>query len=95
MPLIVEVWFLHLTTCLIKTSFLAKNENLRPCSSLRDKHTDAHTYKHTRSITYTRYAITRALTIKKAKKIVNVTSVAKFSSFHIGHNMWLKLSEII
>jgi hypothetical protein len=28
----------------------------------------------------------RALTIKKAKKFVNITSVAKFSSFHIGHN---------
>jgi hypothetical protein len=30
-------------------------------------------------------------TIKQAKKIVNVTSVAEFSSFHISHNKWLNL----
>jgi hypothetical protein len=73
MPLIVQVWFLHLTTYFTKTSFLAKIENLRPCSSLRDirtdARTDARTYKHTPTITYTRYAIARALKKRQTTEI--------------------------
>jgi hypothetical protein len=37
------VHLLHLTTYFTKTSFLAKIENLRPCSSLRDTRTDGRT----------------------------------------------------
>jgi hypothetical protein len=37
------VHLLHLTTYFTKTSFLAKIENLRPCSSLRDIRTDGRT----------------------------------------------------
>jgi hypothetical protein len=52
MPLIVEVWFLHLKTCIIKISFVAKTENLRPCSSLRDKHTHGRTHAQTHAFYY-------------------------------------------
>jgi hypothetical protein len=76
-----EVWFLHLRTCLIKTSFLAKSENLRPCSSLRDKRTNARTDGRTDARTHIethafyniyalRYALARALKIS-VKSVTN------------------------
>jgi hypothetical protein len=78
MPLIVEVWFLHLTTCLIKTSFVAKNENLRPCSSLRDKHTDGRTDGRT---TYNECQFLVTISDKLSTDVSFTTIVSNVQSF--------------
>jgi hypothetical protein len=99
MPLIVEVWFLHLRTCLIKTSFQAKSENLRPCSSFRDEHTDARTdgrtYKHTRSITYTRYAIARPLkTVQTENYSTDDHHTAQYDEAHQRQKFWIQKVQV-
>jgi hypothetical protein len=81
MSLIAEVWFLHLRTFLTKISFGAKNETLKPCSSLRTNiRTDGRT--NTRVVLYIRASLCHSPRVKNGTQdaIAGLGGIARIST---------------